>query len=99
MPQPPDTLIIKREISTLAREFKRELSLAFPGMVKDEGSHLRVATGETVLDIELVVGEPRAIASIRLPTLFVTLSFSGGTAAQQKNLLAHMDRAMHRGGG
>ena len=99
MHAPPDILTIKREISALPREFKRELNLAFPGIVEDAGDTLRVIRGDTLLEIELVVGAPRAIANIRLPTLWVTLRFSGGSAVQQKEMLRHMDRAMHRGGG
>lgn len=94
--------ILHREVSAHPAEFRRGLNLAFPGRVEDVGDVLRVpaADGEdAALEIHLTVGAPRAIASIRLPTLFVAIRFTAGSEAARQRMLAHMDRAMHRGGG
>ncbi len=41
----------------------------------------------------------RAIASVRLPTLPVTLVFRGFSEAERRSFLAHFDRRFRRGGG
>jgi hypothetical protein len=88
-----------REVSAHPQEFKRGLALAFPGRVDDQGHVLRADDGTAALEIQLTVGTPRAIANIRLPTLYVNILGTAGTPEQQQNMLKHMDRAMHRGGG
>lgn len=88
-----------REVSAHPQEFKRGLALAFPGRVVDHGNLLRADDGTAALEIQLTVGAPRAIANLRLPTLFVKIVGTAGTMEQQQHMLKHMDRAMHRGGG
>jgi hypothetical protein len=51
------------------------------------------------MEITLAAGPPRVIASRSPPTLRVTIRFTAGTPARQESMLAHMDHAMHRGGG
>jgi hypothetical protein len=99
MGSPSDDLILEREISIPPAEYKRALALAFPGQVRDAGDCLRVDAGGTALEIKLTSGPPRVIASIRLPTLYVSMRFSGGGRELQQRVLAQMDLAMHRGGG
>lgn len=90
---------LEREVSASPEEFLRGLRAAFPGRVTEAPGRVRVDGDGAVMEIVLVPGPPRAIALLRLPTLRVTIRFSAGTPAQRAELLAHMDRAMHRGGG
>ncbi len=92
-------LQLKREVSAEPAEFRRGLELAFPGLVREVGERLRIHDGAVTLEIALTVGAPRAIGNILLPTLRVNFDFSSGTLAEQRSILAHLDRAMHRGGG
>ncbi len=99
MPDKPPTSTLQREVSASPDEFRRGLSLAFPGHVTEKGNIFNVDTGSAAMEISLSVGSPRAIANLRLPTLHVNLRFTAGSATAQQEMLAHMDRAMHRGGG
>jgi hypothetical protein len=99
MPDKPPTSAIQREISATADEFRRGLLLAFPGNVTGQGNSLSIAASNAVMEISLTVGPARTIANLRLPTLFASIRFTAGNAEAQQNMLAQMDRAMHRGGG
>lgn len=99
MPDKPPTSTLQREVSASPEEFRRGLLLAFPGNVMGQGKTLSIANGHAAMEISLVTGPPRTIANLRLPTLFVSIRFTAGSAEAQQNILAHMDRAMHRGGG
>jgi hypothetical protein len=99
MNEPLVPLCPSREISAHPQEFKRGLALAFPGQVVDQDTVLRASDGSAALEIQLTVGTPRAIANLRLPTLYVKIFGTAGTPEQQQTMLKHMDRAMHRGGG
>lgn len=90
---------LDREVSAHPQEFRRGLLLAFPGCVTEDDGVLRVAAGPAAMEIFLTPKAPRVIAALRLPTLHVKIRFIAGTKAQQKEMLARMDRAMQRGGG
>jgi len=75
------------------------LLLAFPSGVSEVDGVLRVTAGPAAMEICLTPLAPRVIAALRLPVLRVNIRFTAGTAAEQKLMLARMDRAMHRGGG
>ena len=92
-------LLLHREMSARPDEFLRELGLAFPDGLYVDGDTARATVGEVTLHATWRVGAPRVIANLHLPTLHVTLRFSGASCAEQQALLAQMDRAMHRGGG
>jgi hypothetical protein len=89
----------RREVSASPEEFLRGVHAAFPGQVNETADRVRVDDGSTAMEITLVPGPPRIFGSLNLPTLRVTIRFLAGTPAQQASMLAHMDRAMHRGGG
>ena len=91
--------MLEREVSASPEEFLRGLRATFPGRVTEASGGISVDGDGAVMKIALVPGAPRAIALLRLPTLRVSIRFAAGTPAQQADMLAHMDRAMHRGGG
>lgn len=95
----PDIQSLQREVSTEPGEFIRILRMAFPGRVEQAGDFFRIDNGSTTMEISLAVGQVRRIANLCLPTLHVGIRFTAGTADEQQKMLAHMDRAMHRGGG
>jgi hypothetical protein len=95
----PDQQLIHREVSADPAEFRRSLRLAFPGQIEETGPTCRIVTRDAVMEIDLVEGLPRSIANLRLPTLHVSIRFTSGSAQAQLDMLAQMDRAMHRGGG
>lgn len=92
-----DTMI--REMTATEKEFRHGLALAFPQGVTESGGILHVAQGGAALEIELETRPARVIAALRLPALHVRIRFVAGTPEQQQEVLAHMDRAMQRGGG
>ncbi|MDO8959269.1 MAG: hypothetical protein Q7U85_06010 [Rhodocyclaceae bacterium] len=96
---PVEAVSLEREVSAHPKEFRHGLLLAFPGCVTEDSGTLRVADGPAAMEIFLTPKAPRVIAALRLPTLQVRIRFTAGTSAQQKEMLARMDRAMHRGGG
>jgi len=95
----PDEPLIHRNVSAAPAEFRRGLRLAFPGQVEETGLTCRIETPSATMEICLVEGAPRTIAQLRLPTLHVSIRFTAGIAEAQQEMLARMDRAMHRGGG
>lgn len=86
-------------MSASPAEFRHGLDLAFADRVTGGPEHFAIAADGAAMEIEVEVGPPRIIALLRLPTLRVRIRFTAGTPAQQAALLAHMDRAMQRGGG
>ena len=95
-------VVIARDVTSTVAEFDASLRTA----VRAAGAQLsgampryRVHAGDVQLDVAIEPGPERRIALVRLPTLLATYSFTGGTAAAQRALLASLDRAMHRGGG
>jgi hypothetical protein len=97
MPQPPET--IEREVWTTPDEFRRGLDLAFPGRVTERNGILRVDDGRATMEIALEMMTPRVIALLNMPRMKVSLRMTAGSAEQRAAMLAHMDMAMHRGGG
>lgn len=88
-----------RDVSASPAEYERTLRLAFPEGLTGGPHAFSVARGNVHLDVSLSPGPERVIALVRLQTLSVRLSFSGGTEAEQEAMLRHMDLAMRRGGG
>ncbi len=99
MPDKPPTSTLQREVSAAPEEFRRGLRLAFPGRVTEKGNIFNVDSGSAAMEVSLVEGPSRTIAKLRLPTLLVSIRFTAGSTAAQQEMLARMDRAMHRGGG
>jgi len=97
--KPPTNELLQREISATPDEFRRGLLLAFPGQVEATEHTCLVTTATTAMEIRLNAGSPRIIAKLRLPTLQISIRFTAGDTAARQEMLAHMDRAMHRGGG
>lgn len=91
-------VVFERDISSTVAEFDASLRAA-AGSVEGSAPRYRVADGAVVLEIDVATGPERRIALIRLPTLRVTYRFVAGAAQAQRDLLARLDRAMHRGGG
>ena len=88
-----------REVSATIQEFRHGLLLAFPQGVAAEGNTLRVIDDQATMEILLTPQAPRIIAALQLPNLQVTIRFTAGSQAAREQMLARMDRAMHRGGG
>lgn len=86
-------------MSASPAEFRHGLALAFAERVTGGPDLYAIAANGASMEIEVEVGPPRVIALLRLPTLRVRIRFTAGTPAQRTALLAHMDRAMQRGGG
>ena len=80
-------------------EFAHGLRIAFPDGVEGGPLQFRVGRDGVALTIDLAPGPDRVIGRLRLPNLRVRLHFTDGDAAARRRLLAHMDLAMHRGGG
>lgn len=91
--------LIEREIAASPAEFTREFLCAFPEATQAGPGRLRVDQPAAAhLEIELQPGQPRRLGALTLPTLHVRIRLYGSAAARAA-LLAHMDRAMQRGGG
>jgi hypothetical protein len=90
---------LRRQVTASPGEFRRGLHLAFPGRVTEQVEVFRIDGDAAVMEISFKVGPPRIIALLNLPTLDVSIRFISGSPEAQQALLAHMDRAMHRGGG
>lgn len=101
MPAPPAVTELHREMTAHPAEYRRELGLAFPdGMtLAADGAGARVVVGDVTLDVSWQVGAPCTIGLLHLPSLRVSLRFSGADCAAHRAVLARMDLAMHRGGG
>jgi len=92
-------ITLEREMSASRAEFVHGLRLAFPQGVEEAGALLKVGDGDAAMEIALSPLPDRVIALLRLPRLQVSIRFVAGTPAQQRAMLARMDRAMQRGGG
>ena len=90
---------VEREVTASAAEFVRGLESAFPGALTGGPLGFRAAGKGAAMEIELTRGADRRVGGLALPTLVVRIRFSGGDGEAQAALLAHMDRAMQRGGG
>jgi hypothetical protein len=90
---------VEREMSATLAEFARGVDCAFPGEVSGGPATFHVDTRAAAMTIALTPGRPRQLGAIALPTLGVRIRFTRGSAGDQAAMLAHMDRAMHRGGG
>lgn len=99
MPERALSQPIEREVSATLDEFRHGLRLAFPGGVSEQKDVIRVRHGLAAMEIVLETLPPRIIALLTLPRLKVTLRGTAGSATEQAAMLAHMDRAMQRGGG
>lgn len=96
-PQPLET--IEREVWATPDEFRRGLSLAFPGRLAVRNGVFLATQDEAAMEIALEVLAPRTIALLNMPRMKVRLRMTAGTPEQRKAMLARMDLAMHRGGG
>ena len=92
-----DTLV--REMAATEKEFRHGLMLAYPSGVTEADGGFCVEDGQAAMEITIEVRPPRVIAALRLPALRVRIRFTAGLPARQKEMLAHMDRVMQRGGG
>lgn len=90
----------ERRLSSTAREFERELRLAWPAATGSaaEGC-LRLESGGVTLAIELEATGVRRLGLFELPQLLARYRFCGGDEAARRALLARLDRAMQKGGG
>lgn len=89
-----------REVGATLAEFERGLRLAVPdGVSAPSPGCLRVASGGVTLDIDLTELPERRLGQFRLPVLAARYRFVAGDAPDRAALLAHLDRAMQRGGG
>lgn len=86
-------------MSSSIGEFAAGLRAACPGEVSGGPQEFRVASRNAVLEIRIEPTAPRHIASLVLPRLHASYRFTAGAPVAQAALLAHLDRAMQRGGG
>lgn len=89
----------ERDMSASVGEFAAGLRAACPGEVSGGPLEFRVASRGVVLEIRIEPTAPRRIASLVLPRLHAHYRFTAGGVEAQAALLAHLDRAMQRGGG
>lgn len=66
---------------------------------KRDGSSVGVRIGDGALGIKWQVGEPRAIALVRIPRLLVSFRFGGLDEAARYQFMKRFDLYMQRGGG
>ena len=94
----PDGFV--REIGATVAEFERGLRLAVPdGVARPQPGHLRVSVAGTQLSIEVTERPERRLGQFRLLVLLARYRFLSGDVPARLALLAHLDRAMQRGGG
>ena len=91
--------VLKREVTASLAEFAHGLRNAFPTALSGGPRHFQVRADAVTMIIDLTPGEARRIGGLTLPTLTVEIRFLAGDRRAQAALLAHMDRAMQRGGG
>lgn len=96
----------ERDVSSSLAEFAAGLEKAYPGRVTrcDDGDaspacRFVIDTPTATLEIHTRPGNPRVIASLSLPTLQVSFHPRRGTPEEVDDLIRHLDRSMHRGGG
>lgn len=89
-----------REVGATPAEFERGLRLAVPGGVcRPWPGVLRAERAGVALEIALTALPERRLGMFRLPVLSARFRFLAGNAAARAAFLAHIDRAMQRGGG
>ena len=89
-----------REVGATLAEFERGLRLAVPdGVSTPSPGCLKVARNDVVLQIDLTELPERRLGLFRLPVLHARYRFVAGDVPARAALLAHIDRAMQRGGG
>lgn len=95
------TVVIEKQMGITESEFLRLLPRALDSEVYDvSGSHIRYVMAETkILDITLGPESVRQIALMRMPTMPVTLTFSGFSDFERETLMQRFERAYQRGGG
>ncbi len=91
--------ILEREVYASREEFVRGLRSAFPDELSGGPSVFEVQSRDAAMRVTLHATAPRRLGSMEVPRLLVRIEFTAGTPAARSALLAHMDRAMHRGGG
>jgi hypothetical protein len=91
--------VLEREVSASVAEYARGLENAFPGSLSGGPLTFTGRAKGAAVEVELTPQAPRIIGGLALPTLIVRIRFTQGDADAQSALLAHMDRAMQRGGG
>lgn len=64
-----------------------------------QGASVHVQIGSGALSIAWRLGEPRAIALMRLPRLRVSFRFAGLDDGERHAFMKRFDLYMHRGGG
>lgn len=94
----------ERDVSSSLAEFAAGLEKACPGCVTrraspDGGALFSIDVPDAGLDVFVRPGQPRAIASLSLPTLQVRFEARRGAARDVDALIGLLDRSMHRGGG
>lgn len=90
---------LEREVGASVAEYVRGLENAFPDGLSGGPLRFRARGVGAAVEITLTPLAPRLIGGLTLPTLAVRIRFTEGDADAQAALLAHMDRAMQRGGG
>jgi hypothetical protein len=95
------TVVIEKQMGITESEFLRLLPRALDSEVYDvSGSHIRYVMAEMkILDITLGPESVRQIALMRMPTMPVTLTFSGFSDSERETLMQRFERAYQRGGG
>lgn len=95
----PFDLPLIREVAATPAEYARLLELAFPGQVSTRAQSFHVVGPEASMEIVWRMLPPRRIALLCLPRLEIEIRCVSVSAAAFRTMLAHMDRAMQRGGG
>lgn len=95
------SVIIEKQMGITKREFLRLLPRALDSEAYDvSGSKIRYAMADTkILEIALGPESVRQIALMRMPTMPVTLTFSGFSDTERETLMQRFERAYQRGGG
>jgi hypothetical protein len=90
---------LERDVSASVGEFVHGLKNAFPGALTGGPLLFHASRNGAAMEIELTPRADRVIGGLALPSLTVCIRFIDGNTQAQAALLAHMDRAMQRGGG
>jgi hypothetical protein len=81
-------------------EFMRSLPSATDGLTfSHDAGHIRIDAPSGKVEIELGPQRVRRVGSLVLPTMSVTLRFSGFTKRQMDAFMERFDLHFHRGGG
>ncbi|MEX0695053.1 MAG: hypothetical protein WD075_11460 [Rhodospirillales bacterium] len=95
------TVVIKKQMGITHSEFLRLLPRALDSEAFEvAGSRIRYdIAGTKNLEIDLGPESVRQIALMQMPTMPVTLTFSGFSYAEREDLMQRFERAYQRGGG